>query len=359
MAATNLDVSLHVLLACVNRGDRGFFPRVEADTLDLDRGRLDSALDFLRLGGFIEIADWHPDAGQGYRATDRGRDAAVRPELLRRPAPSRLRDADDSIPGLRSPGWEQAEDIRRSVLSPTQPIVTPALVVINVAVYLGVCAYNLAEGNTVANLINGRMLSPGALVPLQFFLLQDYWQIFTYMFLHGSPIHILMNMFCLFTLGSIMEARWGWARYLILYLGSGLLGGFSVLIWAQNPAIATVGASGAISGLLTSLGVWAWMHRHFLPPQFVEAHFRIVGINLLILAGISFAPNVSMSAHLGGAIGGALLSIPLTWLSPYSPIRHRIIGTVTLLLIAGVCGLVLEMTPRPDLLPRNPMIRVR
>jgi len=345
MPPPNLDATFHVLLACANKGADGFHPRVDAGSLDIARERLDATLDLLRLGGFIEIADWSPAKGQGYRATDAGRAAAVRPELLTRPAAVRQPAMADRERGRSA--WDEAEEVRRSVLTPPRAIVTPILIAINAVVYLGTCAFNLMDGRTIPELINGIMYSPGALVPQLFWGEDEWWRIFTYMFEHGSPVHIGVNMFCLFSLGNVLEGRWGWKRYLILYFGSGLIGGVAVLLATTNPRIGTVGASGAISGLLTSLGVWAWMHRRHLPPQFVEAHFRIVGLNLLILVATGFMPHISMSCHVGGALGGAILSVPLAWLSPFSPSRHRIMGVICLILIAGLGVLALEMAPRP------------
>jgi membrane associated rhomboid family serine protease len=349
MPETNRDVSHHVVLACANKGAEGFYPRVDGVNLDIDRSRLDATLDMLRLGGFVEIADWTPQKGQGYRITDAGRQAALRPELLTRPAAARSIESI-ALRGDRG-AWDKAEEIRRAVLNPPAAIATRILIAINVAVYLVICAYNLQQGNTLDNLSKGFMLPlPGPLVPLDFYR-GEWWLLFTYSFLHGSPLHIGMNMFCLYTLGNVMEGRWGWKRFLILYFGSGLIGGVAVLLGGSDPlhfVRGTVGASGAIAGLLTSLGVWAWMHRRYLPPQFVEAHFRMVGLNLLILIGSGFMPNISMAAHVGGALGGAVVSVPLAWLGSMSPPRHRVIGVITLLLIAGVCVLAIEMAPRPD-----------
>lgn len=359
MPSPNHDLSFHVLLACANKAADGFYPRVDGGSIDIDRNQLDAALDRLRLGGFIEIADWDAAKGQGYRVTDAGRAAAVRPELLNRPAAAATEPAFAHPRRSASP-WDEAEDIRRSVLTPPRPIVTPILIGINILVYVAVCFYNLTQGRSIANIINGYdLLMPGAIFPLRFWLLHEYWQLFTYMFLHGTPVHILVNMFCLFTLGTVLEGRWGWKRYLILYFGSGLIGGVAVLFAGGDPRITTVGASGAISGLLTSLAVWAWMHRHHLPPQFVEGHFRVVGLNLLILIGTgAVMANISTSCHVGGAIAGAVLSIPLAWLSPYLTPRHHIMAIVSLFLIAAISFVALDMAPRPEIFV-NPVFKQR
>jgi membrane associated rhomboid family serine protease len=341
------DVSHHVLKACANKGPDAFYPRVDAANLEIDRPNLDAALDRLRLGGFIEIADWNLQKGQGYRVTDAGRAAAVRPELLNRPAPPPVQDIEVRVTRGSS---DQAEEIRQSVLNPPPAIETRILVAINVAVYVIICGFNLQNGKTMADVIDGRLVQPGALVPLTFFGLNQWWQLFTHSFEHASPMHIGMNMYCLFTLGTVLEGRWGRVRFLILYFGSGLIAGVAFLLTSKNPMTGAVGASGAIAGLLTSLAVWAWMNRRYLPPQFVEAHFRMVGINLIILVGIGFMiPNVSNAGHVGGAIGGAILSVPLTWLGPRLPWRHRVMGVLSLLAIGVLCLIALDMAPKPEI----------
>jgi membrane associated rhomboid family serine protease len=257
------------------------------------------------------------------------------------------------------------------VLNPPPAIATQVLVATNVLVYLALGAYLVSRGVSFNDFLNGdirvpvaelggRLMPwlPGALVPLTFFGLHEWWQILTYNFVHGNLMHIGMNMYCLFTLGNVMEGRWGRGRFLILYFGSGLIAGVAVLLSSANPAQGTVGASGAIAGLLTSLGVWAWMNRRYLPPQFVEAHFRVVGLNLLILIGSGFMiPNISMSAHVGGAIGGAILSVPLAWLGPTLPLRHRVMGVAALIAIAVVCVIALEFSARPEVQVRQPQMK--
>jgi rhomboid protease GluP len=353
MAEPIRDVAHHVLEACAKKGSDGFYPRVDSANLAVERQRLDATLDLLRLGGFIEIADWSLQKGQGYRITDAGRHAAAKPDLLRRPAAAAPVETVIVRGGPRE--WDRAEEVRQAVLSPGPAIVTRVLIAVNVAVFILVGVYNVQHGNTFNHYLAGRVVpNPGILVPLEFFGRGAWWQLLSYSFLHYGMIHIGMNMYCLFSLGEIMETRWGWKRYLVLYFGSGLIAGVAILVYARNPMLSAAGASGAIAGLMTSVGVWAWTHRRYLPPQFVEANFRTVCINLALLVGIGFVvPNVSMAGHVGGAIGGALLSVPLTWLSPNMLPRHRILGAVAILAILALSLLSLELAPRFEIEHEN------
>src|SRR4029450_11110518 len=72
-----------------------------------------------------------------------------------------------------------------------------------------------------------------------------------------------------------------------------------------------VGASGARCGLTASLGVWVWLNRGNLPEQYARQLRSSVGINAFLIVLVSMQPNVSWEGHLGGAVGGALLSVPL------------------------------------------------
>ena len=169
----------------------------------------------------------------------------------------------------------------------------------------------------------------------------QWWRLLSYAFLHAGIMHIFFNMYFLYSLGPIMEAMWGSSRTLLLYLVAAVTGG-CVVVWvnrtgAQGHPIATVGASGALCGLLTSLGVWVMLNREHLPPALAASLSRNITINLVFIGIMSFViPQVSWEGHLGGAIGGALASFPLqlsrygdTWL-------HRIGGILGTLLVAAV-----------------------
>lgn len=122
------------------------------------------------------------------------------------------------------------------------------------------------------------------------------WRLFTAMFLHAGFQHIFGNMVLLLITGAIVERKIGSARFIAVYLASGLAG--SLLTAFLHPQIVAIGASGAIAGLLGALvtlkltarapevsGAWMW---------------QVIGVNALY----SFAPNVDGLAHLGGFIGG-------------------------------------------------------
>lgn len=126
------------------------------------------------------------------------------------------------------------------------------------------------------------------------------WTMITSAFLHGSIIHILVNMYSLFIIGPILERMLGRIRFLALYLVSALGGSVAVLL--LNPAGGVLGASGAIFGLLAALFV--------IQRKLVGTNVQllvIIAINLVI----GFLPGLSISwqAHVGGLVAGAAVAL--------------------------------------------------
>lgn len=137
------------------------------------------------------------------------------------------------------------------------------------------------------------------------------WQLVTSMFTHVDLWHIGFNMLALWFLGPQLEAAVGRARFLALYLVSGLVG--SVLVyWLAGEHSATLGASGAIFGLMGGLLVVGHKMR-----ADVSQLFLWIGLNFLItVVGRSF---ISWQGHLGGFVGGVLVAAIIV----YAPRRNR------------------------------------
>ena len=171
-----------------------------------------------------------------------------------------------------------------------QPTVTYSLIGITLFVYV----LQFALGNTITNalLYAGVYNLPGNFEP---------WRMLTTALVHGSVLHVLLNMYTLWILGQILEPMLGRARFLSLYLLSGLAGSLGVLFLA-NPGQPVVGASGAIFGLM---GAFLVIQRRLGGSS--TQLLILVGINLVI----GFLPglNIAWQAHVGGLIGGAVLGL--------------------------------------------------
>src|SRR5205085_8747829 len=132
---------------------------------------------------------------------------------------------------------------------------------------------------------------------------------------------------------------WGRARMLLLYLVAAVAGSCFAVWLDQSPTgqVPTVGASGALCGLLGSFAVWVLLHRDELGSATAASVSQRLLINFMIIAFISFYfDNVSWQGHLGGALGGALASFPLQWSRYGNTLLQRILGGVGPLFVAAL-----------------------
>ncbi len=131
----------------------------------------------------------------------------------------------------------------------------------------------------------------------------EWYRLFTAMFLHASFFHIALNMYSLYFVGSIMEQVIGRWRFLLLYLVSGIAGSAGALF--VSPQTPTVGASGAIFGILGGLLVLE-RQRHISTGGQVAG---LIVLNLVIT--FVFRDSISVGGHVGGLIGGIVLMLAL------------------------------------------------
>jgi membrane associated rhomboid family serine protease len=133
----------------------------------------------------------------------------------------------------------------------------------------------------------------------------QWWRLLTSMFLHGSLLHLLFNMVTLWQAGQLVERLFGTARFLALYVVAGLCGSLASVLW--NPHVNSVGASGAIFGIIGGLLAFMQHKNSGVPPTVVK---DLRGSLLPFLAFNLFAgyiyPHTDNAAHIGGLIGGWL-----------------------------------------------------
>jgi membrane associated rhomboid family serine protease len=158
----------------------------------------------------------------------------------------------------------------------------------------------------------------------------EYYRLLTSMFLHYGALHLLLNMWALWVLGRELESSLGPGRFLTLYLLSGL--GGSVAAYAFTPAAMSAGASGAIYGLFAALFVvFRRLNRD------TSSIITVLVINLIFSFTV---PGISIAAHLGGLVTGAVVGVALA----YAPreTRNRVLAgsVVALVLVLGAVTLI-------------------
>jgi membrane associated rhomboid family serine protease len=210
---------------------------------------------------------------------------------------------------------------RRAVASPG--IVTKTLIGVNVAIFL----LNLAQGASLGRnagelFLDGALYGPAVADG-------DWWRLITAAFLHGSIVHLLFNMFMLYLIGTPMEMAIGPFRYIGLYVASALAGSAGALV--LSPEAVTVGASGAIFGILGAAVVFERQGYNVLGGS-------ALGTVVLNLAFTFAVPNISIGGHVGGLIGGALVGLALSRFGRGHAAYGRL-GVVGFGAIAAVCVL--------------------
>lgn len=369
--ATESDEVLEALLReCHQAAPQPWYPSAYAAQTGMDRALLDADLDRLRMGGLVRLTDWVQGKGQGYALTPEGALVLQNTRLLRRlkdGKPLSIESASAAAVPISGPSaWDRGEAVRDAVLNPARPIVTFTLLGLNIAIFLVGLAMAMQQ-QTAAEYLAGSANDEvvafkiakirgtlGALDRKHVVVLDQWWRLLSHCFLHGGLLHLAFNMYFLFSLGPIVETMWGPVRYLVLYLISGLGGGVAVVL-ANSGA---VGASGALCGLLTSMGVWVYLNRVYL-GNLSSVWLRGIGTNLILIGIISFLPGISLASHLGGALTGAVVAVPLVY-QRFGRAGERLLGLLgTIAVPVFLIGLVLASITKDEKVQRSILARGR
>lgn len=154
------------------------------------------------------------------------------------------------------------------------------------------------------------------------------YQIFTYMFMHAGFGHLFFNMFALWMFGRVMEQAWGTKRFLIYYficgVGAGVIQELGQLFGLISPYSMTIGASGAVYGILLAFGMTFPNERLFIIPipfPIKAKYFVMLYALLEIFQGFGSSDGVAHFAHLGGMLFGLLLI--LYWRNAVNRQRYK------------------------------------
>lgn len=158
----------------------------------------------------------------------------------------------------------------------------------------------------------------------------EVWRVITYMFLHASLLHLIVNMYSLYALGASVENFLGRWKFIVVYLISGICGGLLSAATGSNSI--SVGASGAIFGLAGALLYFGYHYRTYLGEAIKKQIIPIILINLLIGYLIAGIDNFG---HIGGLIGGILCTMALG-IDGKSKTFEKINGMICLLAFIGI-----------------------
>lgn len=215
-------------------------------------------------------------------------------------------------------------------------LVTLALIAVNVVVYaieVSLSGFRLEVSTQV-------LLDMGAMFPVLVQGPANLWRFVAPMFLHMDLMHLLFNMVALYSVGVVLERILGKAGFLALYFVGGITGNVASYAWglfAKGGVTVSAGASTSVFGLFVAvalLGVLARGNRRYL-TAYSKGMLAVILINV---AYSLLVPGISISGHLGGAIGGAIgmLMVPSKNLRTPKPLC----AVVAVLWLAGMAAAV-------------------
>ena len=180
------------------------------------------------------------------------------------------------------------------IFSPKKAYGSYALITINIICYILTLAYYNDVISLFAN--NYALVQHG-----------EWYRLFTCMFLHADTLHIAFNMYALYILGPQVERYYGTKKFLLIYFISGILGSLFSCVF-MNVNTISLGASGAIFGLLGSIAYFTYNYRATLHGLLRSQVVPVIVINLII--GF-MSSSIDVSAHIGGLVGGILASMAI------------------------------------------------
>jgi membrane associated rhomboid family serine protease len=231
--------------------------------------------------------------------------------------------------GMRCPECSRERTKVKTLRSaPSVPVVTQALIAINVIVFIA----EEASGAALSGGGGGTVLTKGWLLGPAITQNHEYWRIVTSGFLHYSLLHILFNMVFLYFMGNLLEPVIGRLNFAIVYFTSLLAGSFGALLF--QPQSPTVGASGACFGILGALLVVARDRRIPIWQS---------GLGLTLMINIVFTLSVrgiAIGGHIGGLVGGLIAGALIVELGEHRRMETAALAACLLVAAISVAGAI-------------------
>jgi membrane associated rhomboid family serine protease len=223
-------------------------------------------------------------------------------------APGAPTAAEQSRPAPRQKEWRPPSKLRRQIIwfrftTRQYSLAMTTLIIVNVALFL---SFYLFPSFYLQTLGFGFLILQG-----------DYWRIFIAPFINLSWLNLLFNMFFLYFIGRWVEQLYGPGRSLLIYVGSGILGGLLTLLVAQD--VAFISAATAVMGVFGALGAFLWQKGYAIGLTLGSWLFWLI-LNLALGFGLG---GLFLPAEMGGLAVGLLLGLVLLpgfW----TPVRVRL-----------------------------------
>lgn len=194
---------------------------------------------------------------------------------------------------INNKNMEKEEEVK-NVFEQKKPIITAILIALNILLYCVPVLIDLYDKTIVEYGVYGPYIRNG-----------EYYRLITGIFLHGGIIHLLFNCYALWIIGTQIENYMGKIKYIIIYLFSGIMGSLFSITFSNSLSI---GASGAIFGLLGSMLYFGYHYRVYLGNVLKSQIIPLIVFNLVLGFMLNGVDNF---AHIGGLIGGALITVSL------------------------------------------------
>jgi membrane associated rhomboid family serine protease len=213
------------------------------------------------------------------------------------------------------------------------PRVTYALIAVNVVAFLA----EQGQFSLTGTAIHGRVIDEGVLDRYDVSVNHQYWRLISSGFLHVNLLHIGFNMYLLYLLGLMLEPALGSFRFAAIYTTALLAGSFGALFATAAPSL---GASGAVFGLMGAAAVELRARRLSVMESGIGG---LIVVNLIFSFAFS---GISVGAHIGGLVGGALAALAirladerhLRWAGLIACALISAIAVAAAIAVAGVSG---------------------
>ena len=233
---------------------------------------------------------------------------------------------------------------RRALDAATNRVVmTPVMVLACVAVFAAMTASGVPLWWPSAT----QLIDWGANEGKRVILRHEYWRLVTMAFVHGGLIHLAVNLWSLLVIGPLIERIYGHLAFAVVYLAAGI--GGAIASAAVPPVRVSVGASGAICGVLGALVAFLVVHRRSIPPSVLK-HLSPHSVGIVAFMAVLgvLVPNIDQAAHLGGLATGFLSGLLLSRPWPVVPSRWVAIRRLAMapVIAAALAGTALAVTRR-------------